>query len=223
MVVAGGAGPSSYRDGGGRDFGRGKFWERISFFRLVPKFSLEKFSAIRAIFAPWAGDLHFSSVGRYWCVCIACQHQSLCWCVSVQVCILCIPKDDFVYPVRIAELFFVYPLVPKSPPPITWGERKGILWFSTAPCVPHKSVWSGSGSGRRRPLSGVMTRGSRSQQGVLHVQVQRVEGRLRWRGGALGPSLPRPWPQVHPEHLQRHQVLQPHAEGDHGHGPVHAH
>ena len=32
--------------------------------------------------APWVRRYHFPSVGRYRCLCIACQDQSLCECVS---------------------------------------------------------------------------------------------------------------------------------------------
>ena len=59
--------------------------------------------------APLVGSKHVSSVGRrYWCLCIACQDQSLCECASQQFfwCILSIPKNDFVYPMCIPRTVF---------------------------------------------------------------------------------------------------------------------
>ena len=85
-----------------RSTGRGHISEgNFSFFRLVPNSPPpEIFCAIRAIPCSLGRRLIFSSVGRYWCPCVACQDQSLCWCSSVKLFlrILCIPKNAFVYP-----------------------------------------------------------------------------------------------------------------------------
>ena len=77
--------------------GRGIFWQgKFSFFTLGTKFCPRSFFAQSGpCVAPWVGGKQFSSEGRSWCPCIACQDQSFCKCVSQKiflVYLLCIPR-----------------------------------------------------------------------------------------------------------------------------------
>ena len=82
MYRGGGGWHKASVQGGGDSWAGEKFRGECRFSGRYRNPPPESFCAIRAMSGPRVGSYHFPSAERYWCPCVACQHQPLCHGVS---------------------------------------------------------------------------------------------------------------------------------------------